>query len=112
MSQPPRADQEVTGRIQDVRVLLDGGFSIRVLEGSPIAGRILLLSENEIKLGLSEALLPGLFVQVRMGTRIIMGKVVTCVPSGDGFHVFVEIESIFLMPLRGSTDEGPGSADV
>jgi len=95
-------------RLHDVRVSLEGGLSIRVLEGTAIPGRILHVSENEMILGVSEPLLPGIFVQIRVGRRIIMGQVTHCAPVQGQFQVTFEIESIFLIPRRESLGEDPG----
>src|SRR6185295_290959 len=56
--------KQAAGRLRDVRVSLEGGLSIRVLAGAALPGRLIHLSESEMKLGLEEALLPGIFVQI------------------------------------------------
>jgi len=96
----------VTEWLRDMRALPGGSLSIRVLETSPVAftGRILDVHENEVILASPDALLPGTFLQIRIGSRIILGQVRSCAPSSGEFLVSVEIQSIFLIP-RGS---GPG----
>lgn len=96
-------------RLHDVRVSLEGGLSIRVLEGAAIPGRILHIAENEMILSVSEPILPGIFVQIRVGTRIIMGQVTRCALTKGQFQVTFEIESVFLIPRRESLDKDPGA---
>ena len=90
--------QRAVGRFHDVRVF-------RVLEGAVLPGQVLHISETEMKLELPEPLLLGTFVQVRVGTKMIMGKATHCVPLLEKFQVSVEIDSIFLIPRRGTTGE-------
>jgi len=99
-------------RFHDVRVSLEGGLSIRILEGPAIPGRIVHISEDEMVLGVSEPLLPGIFVQIRIGPRIVMGQVTHCAPAQREFHVTFEIQSVFLIPRRESLGEDPGTGDT
>jgi len=96
----------VTEWLRDMRALPGGSLSLRVLETSSVAftGRILDVHENEVILASPDALQPGVFLQIRIGSRIILGQVRSCTPDAGGFHVGVEIQSIFVIP-RG---KGPG----
>jgi len=55
---------------------------------------------------------PGVFVQIRVGTRIIMGQVTHCAPLRGEFQVTFEIESIFLIPRRESLSGDPGTGET
>ena len=103
---------QAADRIRDRRIALTAASSIRVLESATaLTGQILDISGNEMKLKLSDSLHPGVFVQTRIGTRIITGQVRYCDNNGQEFHAGVEIESIFVVTSKGEPRDDPRSMD-
>ena len=99
-------------RIHDKGISLRATRSIHVLERSAtLTGQILDISGNTMKLNLSEFLYPGVFIQTRIGTRMITGQARYCAHIGQEFHVGVEIESIFVVTSKGQSGEDPRSTD-
>jgi hypothetical protein len=56
------------------------------------------VSKRGLKFQVSDALEPGVTVQVRLGGKIIMGEVRYCSAHGGEFHVGVEIQDVFPIP--------------
>jgi hypothetical protein len=99
----------LTDRRHEVRVPIDAPISIRTLDqsASVLTGRIVNISGKGLRLKLSGAVEPGMFVQARIGNRIIMAQVRYCLPEGLEFHAGIEIKDVFPIP-PGGAEEAPG----
>jgi hypothetical protein len=100
---PPARDRDgrkIAERRKDVRALLNAPLSLRVLDSSArfLEGQLVNVSTKGLKLQVPEALDPGVTVQVRLGSKIIMAEVRYCVAHGQQFHVGVEIQDVFPIP--------------
>jgi len=84
-------------RRTEVRVAVNSPARIKGLDpltsiGPSTTGQVLDASENGLKLKVARAFFPGAVVQVRFQDRIVLGTVRYCVPSGDEFHIGVQLK--------------------
>jgi hypothetical protein len=93
-------------RRNDGRASLSAPLSLRVLNdsGRLIEGQLVNVSTRGMKLQIPEALEPGVMVQIRLGSKIIMAEVRYCSAHGQRFHVGVKIQDVFPIPGKGSTE--------
>jgi len=78
----------------------DETLSIRVLRPAhvQVEGQLLDVSEDGMKLVMSQPLEPGTVLQVRSQKRFVLAEVRYCMPNADKFVVGVEVTAVFDLP--------------
>jgi hypothetical protein len=99
-----RQGQAIPERRGDVRTSLSAPVSLRVLDASArvVKGLLVNVSKRGLKLQVPEALDPGVTVQIRLGSKIIMAEVRYCLAHAQEFHVGVAIQDVFPIPGKES----------
>lgn len=64
----------------------------------PVEGHVLDASEGEMKLVVSQRLVPGTVLQVRSTRQFVFVEVRSYMPHAGGFQVGVEITDVFSLP--------------
>ena len=86
-------------RRSEARSAVDQEATIKVLNpletSERSSARVVEVSGTGLKLRVSDALMPGTLVQIRVGDKLLLGEVRYCNPNGAGFLAGVRLQDVF-----------------